>query len=422
MSPPPAPTAPAASPARADPATGLGLFVLWPRARPWQARVLADLARDFTVVDLTEVHWRPEETARNYRRFYSDIPIRGAAHQHNKGTGPLLAIVVRDPAPALGLRDTTRGPRRVNVRMLAAKQRHRQWAPALGVHCTENAWETRRDLALLLDQDVASLLARPAWSGPPAHRRADLVGAQGWSSWAAVARVLDRTAAHVWLDGPGPPTVLTDRYPDLPVLLGATHRHARLAPEGGAHRLRVAERDDDLVVRFVGDGFLDAGWARALLARRQRGPDGRWRPAPEDALALALYRAALHRWPLAPETRARLARAAGHDPGALSGPGATAHLAAWLDGQGFGRPRPADLRVAFDHGHPLAPPVPAPALAGASDALRALGHGARWRLQGPATAGWLAARDAVLTALPQLRRLRRGPGDAPPATFVRAPS
>ena len=160
-----------------------GVFVIWDGARVADDAILADLARRFWLRAVYEVHWTPELVQRNYERFYSDLDVRGVYHLLNKGTGPFLAAVLVDRSPSLEPRMTSRGRRTVNARFVDAKLQYREWLGGLGVHCGETAWETRRDLTMLLGPQVRDQLLGDAvaWDGRVEAMHRDLSGADGWN-------------------------------------------------------------------------------------------------------------------------------------------------------------------------------------------------------------------------------------------------
>src|SRR4029077_3311525 len=55
----------------------LGVFVIWEKARGAEDRILADLANHFEVLHVYDVHWSRSLVTQNYRRFYSDVEVRG---------------------------------------------------------------------------------------------------------------------------------------------------------------------------------------------------------------------------------------------------------------------------------------------------------------------------------------------------------
>jgi len=141
------------------------VFVIWATARRWSEPILEDLRKRFALADVVEMTWTPETFARHLTRFYgADLPP-GSDKERLCGNAPFLVAVAVDVHPRYGLRRTTRGVRRVNVRAAAAKRRYRRLSGGgFAVHGSLDEREARRDLRLLLGLDSADMLDR-RWDG-----------------------------------------------------------------------------------------------------------------------------------------------------------------------------------------------------------------------------------------------------------------
>ena len=60
--------------------TQIGVFIVWSRARHEQGQILAELSERFEILHVVEVRWTRALVMQNYRRFYSDIKVRGVYH------------------------------------------------------------------------------------------------------------------------------------------------------------------------------------------------------------------------------------------------------------------------------------------------------------------------------------------------------
>ena len=77
-----------AQPHQSESEADSALFVIWGNGRHAADRILADLRDRFTLLNLYEVSWSSGRVMENYRRFYSDLPVRGVYHSHAKGRAP----------------------------------------------------------------------------------------------------------------------------------------------------------------------------------------------------------------------------------------------------------------------------------------------------------------------------------------------
>jgi hypothetical protein len=382
------------------------LFVIWGNGRHAGDRILADLEDRFEVLGLSEVSWSTARVMENFRRFYSDLPVRGVYHTHAKGRGPFLAALVVDPRPDIAQRSTSRGPRVVNGHFLDAKTQYRGWAGELTIHCTETPFETERDLTMLFGLGPRRFETEPARGEIPKIQR-DLTGAAGWSSERELFEILNRSVRYVLTGGPGlgpddgaldSPYVqlLTDDYLTLHAVLNG--RPSLPWPHGGAFQVRVADRSIEVRVRFVGDGFYDVSWARHLLDARFLDESGRYRVPSEEDFRTLVYGLQSRRVP-----------AGAADPGWLGGLARDLEVDEW----------PPDATVPSDRVAPLVDrwltergaqaPEPLDPSVSSSGPLSRWLHRARHAARCQAS----LARDRTLFHFPGIRRMKSfGPGRA----------
>lgn len=401
-----------------------GLFVVWPLARRDEQEILADLARRFRVISVDEVRWTEALVRRNYERFYSDLEVRGVYHEINKGSGPFLAVTVIDPRPVQAVRETSRGRREVNSNFLEAKLEYRDTRGHLGVHCSETAAETRRDLLMLLGPDGARSgptcidpRSDAPWDGRIRTTSADIVGAEGWSTESDLLAALGASVEHVVLGAPfvdaDPlfggsvvPQVLTADDRALRIVHTVMNARPDLWPRrGGRFTVEVGGRDVPVGLRTVGDGYIDPVWARRCLEQRVADGRGIPRPPERDDLAVRCYLALMRKQRLDAADLGLLRRLAidsgGADPGSSSpfGRGQAAEVVdAFLSARGYSHTVPSD------------PTVPHGSGTGVGGVVRL----ARGRLHAVDRLGrgfvhtrWLAARDALVFGAPALRELVR---------------
>ena len=404
-------------------AAALSLFVIWSNGRHMEGRIVADLERRFELVRLYEVVWSPDHAMQNFRRFYGDLGVRGLYHALAKGRGPFLAALLFDPRPRVMECETSRGPRLVNANFLEAKTEYRRWAGEYTIHCTENPFETHRDLTMLLGTD-APIPLRLAAERPSSQFRPERVerlmqnpvGAEGWTSEAEFFEVLNRSVRYVVTGSPGSDApdslldhphvnLLTDDYLALHAVIDARPRLAR--PRGGPHKVRIGDRWVGVRLRFVGDGFYDPAWAEHLLASRQKDGQGRYRPAAEGDFAALVYDRYAHPTGRDLSDRAGLCELAselgisGWPSGEVTSTGADrTWLQRWLETRGYSSLEPKDPSVSYNAF--FAVPPEGADVRRPSVLLRRLSWWCHRVAQAAANLYW-TARDQLLLRLPWLR-------------------
>lgn len=126
------------------------LFVLWPKARFAEERILADLRRETRVLYVKELRFEGD-MAQAYRRFYGPSLPDARRKVRNCGRGAFLLVIVADEQPDYKtILVEGKYPVFCNARMNALKLKYRKWAGKRHrVHGTQSAAEFARDVRLL---------------------------------------------------------------------------------------------------------------------------------------------------------------------------------------------------------------------------------------------------------------------------------
>ena len=407
--------------ASGDKAPEYGLFVFWERARRDEREILADLAHRFQLIQAYEIRWTPALVRRNFERFYSDIEVRGVYHEISKGSGAFVAATLIDPHPVHDQRQTSRGPRTVNVNFHDAKADYRDRVGHLGLHCSETAAETRRDLAMLLGLDVRQFdveVPLEPWDGQVERIEIDIAGANGWDSESDLLRSLNASVSYVVLGvppggavslfgGARDPQLVTTDYHATHTVMNAKPVLGHPPPWGGRFTVDVGGRRVPVSIRPVGDGFIDSNWAQQCLEHRILDERQFYRPSESDDLATRCYLALTRQHRLTNADR-RLIRTLADEES--EGPGfastqsigrseAAEVINCYLSKRGYSWALPRDATVGHHVGG-----------TGLEQVARA-GRGTLYVLSrgtvGFLRTRWLAARDALVFRAPALRKLIR---------------
>jgi len=301
----------------------LALFVIWEKARFLQNQIIEMIGDTFEIRGVHEVVWDPHRADENFARFYQGraAPPRGSYFREQKGGGAFLVVTVADYEPIYEARETHRGQEVLNARCFDLKHRIRsQVGGVMRVHSTDSGAEAARDLLLLMGVTPARYLREQAapWDGRVDTRHGNLAGCDGWQNMEELLEVLNHGVRYVVLRNaenfPGGLSVeaghqvsmLTDNYHELVRLLNARPLHRTLPRWGGRFVVNVSGQEQAVELRFVGDGYFDAGWASRLLERREWQERGFFAPAPDDYFETLAYHAIVHNPALSHEYRRRL--------------------------------------------------------------------------------------------------------------------
>ena len=331
----------------------LHLVVLWEKARECEERILADIPRHVEVVAKLELSW-PGDPTECFGRFYGAKLREAAGKTALCGGGPFLAILVRDTRPRYGWRETSRGSELVNLRLFAMKSRYRAWTGGgHKVHTTNSPDEARRDIFLLTGRTADD------WNrGRCAAPSETLPGRSGWRSLRELLACLGETMQYVVLRNSemlpdafdpsihGDIDILVRDAGECAGILGA--RKVFPEPHRVHYEVEVAGRPVRFDFRFVGDGYYDERWERAILEGGVV-TDGVRRPSPEDAFYALVYHALFQKREIACDYGAKalaLARAAVIGGDAFDD--WIVPLGAFLRSRGYRITRPVDTSVYLD--------------------------------------------------------------------------
>ncbi len=289
------------------------LFVIWEKGRSDAARILEDLKQRFIIVSATEICWTPENVSANFTRFYGQKLPQGSFKEEHCGTGPLLAIIVRDDHPLYEQRTTSKGERVVNSRTFDAKQLYREWTGGgHKVHATDSADEVRHDVAMLFGESIAQHVQRqPAtWDGSIETLVADLAGTNAWHDLPQFFAHLNQTVPYLVLRNfeAFPHEYRPETHGDIDLLTVSAGELAYAAnawpdpaDSSGRHWLvRIGNWQVQLDPKTVGDDYYDRQWQIDMLRRRRLDSSGCHAPSHTDYLFSLVYHALLHKPTLEP--------------------------------------------------------------------------------------------------------------------------
>ena len=326
------------------------LIVLWEFARCEELRIVDDIRTRFSIVHDEILNW-PDDPVACFGRFYgANLPDANGKVRHCGG-GAFRMLIVTDPHPAYGLRETSRGLERVNLNLFDAKIRYREWTGGgHKVHTTNSVAEAERDIFLLTGHTASE------WAqGRPDGDSVVLPGQAGWKSLREIFAFLDRLLPYAVLRNAETlpdafdPTVhgdidlLVENAEATASLLGA--RKVYPEPHRVHYEVTVAGQPVRFDFRFIGDDYYDAAWERRMLERRVSAK-GVWLLHPEDAFFALVYHALFQKREIARDYVAKAAALA-----AAAGLAWTDYADALLQLEGFlaredyGKPRPVDASV-----------------------------------------------------------------------------
>jgi hypothetical protein len=277
------------------------VFLLWHNGLSFAEKLLEKIQRNLLITHAGYLQWTPERFRQNLVRFYgpeaSLVDQKAAA----VGTGPFLAILVKDKNPVYALRQTTDGPRHVNTNIFDIKSEFRSLLPNKWLlHSSVTAEEGIKDCVLLYGQAPRALKLEDFNVGTLQTNHRDLPGSEGFADLADMFGFLNEVQDYVLLFEDAATlrledikskegqvlTLLTLDHALTSSLLNAQPLDANAQPKG--FLVRIAGRNVRVVIRDTFDGFFCPVWSRDILKRKRKSADI-YVPAEDDAFYTALY-------------------------------------------------------------------------------------------------------------------------------------
>ena len=278
------------------PAKGeIDVFVLWPKARFAQDRIMEDLRGHAEVLAAFEANWPDGLSAEEgYSRFYGPLLPDAKGKVKRAGSGAFFVIIARVSASRYGWRMTQRGLENVNLDVFEMKWHYREWTGGLHtLHGTITREEARRDIMLL----TAHTLEEWDSGAVSAKDVTVLPGQRGWRDMAELLRFMNEVHPYaVMRNADELPDRLDPVHGDVDILAANAAWCAVLMnakkTEGGcmaAYTVDVAGAQVRFDIRETGDGYYDEPWERALLAGRVKNGRGFYEFAPRDGFFALVY-------------------------------------------------------------------------------------------------------------------------------------
>ena len=280
------------------------LIVVWSKGASENDRIITDAKEKFQILEEYHIKWSEKKFSENLSRFYGESLPRNSRKEKHCGNGTFLCLVVLDKAPVYEVRQTSKGDKVVNTNLFDVKQLYRRWTHGgHKVHATDNATETKHQLALLLNKSYTDYLQVDKFNGERIDIESDLQGTNGWKSLKEVFSVLNKAANYLVLRNyENIETQLDALHPDIDTLCDDPHLFVRLINGKPTTRKKyrvqysvsIGSKVVFFDVRYVGDNYYCSKWGRELLMKRAEFAN-MFVPDSEHYFYTLIYHALLHK-------------------------------------------------------------------------------------------------------------------------------
>ncbi|HBG27228.1 MAG: hypothetical protein A2Y10_12430 [Planctomycetes bacterium GWF2_41_51] len=307
-------------------AAELHLFVIWNNARHCEQKIIADIAANFSVLNIYEIQWQKNLFNDNLSRFYGANLPKDCNKEIEIGRDSFLIAVVIDDKPQYSIRQVKANKKaRVNTNTFEAKTRYREWASNNDkagslVHGSNTSTESNHDLTLLLGINAKDFIDKNGgsrWTGEYTKIQQDVAGGSGWKSLEEMFYVLNNTMTYVVLRNYE--NMINElvhyEHPDIDLLVLDRDRtaqilNARRVPAEEyrvQYKVTISGKEIPCDLRFLGDDYYDKTWQHDILLNRRLDGQGFYVPSETDHYYSLLYHAIIHKKIFLDEYRVKLA-------------------------------------------------------------------------------------------------------------------
>ncbi|WP_316814883.1 hypothetical protein [Pedobacter nyackensis] len=260
-------------------------FALWKSARPYRDKIRALLSAKFEILLETEIVWSKENFHDNAARLYENplydsIPKekRKSQFADKLGDEKFNLFVIKDIKPDYAyVISTSKIIELSNLNTVHVKAEIRKWifndlGVEYAVHSTNGIYEFFFQAPLLLGVELFNTLMDGETPTIPRITK-DLEGANGWSNWEELFKILNLTNNYLVLKNhEGFPhensynhlELLTDNYQRVASALAIN----QLSSDGSKGFIKVGGTNIPVDIRFIGDKYHNTSWQKDMLNKK----------------------------------------------------------------------------------------------------------------------------------------------------------
>lgn len=249
-------------------------FAVWKAGRPFLDEIRSSLSERFKVLLETEVKWTKKNFHQNAARLYEeslDTKFQESIHAKKIGGTSFIFFVVQDLQPFYTHAVSVSGEIELsNLNVVNCKYELRdlvkqETGEKYAIHSSNNLYEFFYQTVLIIGSTVFEYLMKGQGLQIPDMER-DMDGANGWTDYPHLFKVLNRTCPYLVLRNSEEP-VDENQIKQISFLTDRPRRLLSASASVGGN-VKIADRLVRLVVRVPGDKFFDPVWAKEMLANK----------------------------------------------------------------------------------------------------------------------------------------------------------
>ena len=252
------------------------IVIIWEKALNKFDQILYDLKNSFDVIDVIEVKWSDEYFSNNLTRFYGENLPDGSFKQRHCGTGPFIAVIIKDNNPIYEKRQTSKGVSLVNSQLFDKKDLYRKWTGGgHKVHTSNNLNESKQDIFFLFNKDFNDYINVGDWSGKIQKYTSDIEGASGWKSFNHFFKFINYSSNYIILRNYQGIDSMDPFSSDIDFLTDDNNFSYHInglkkynIKERSAYQITVGSQKYNVDIRLINDFYYDYKWSSDMLQKK----------------------------------------------------------------------------------------------------------------------------------------------------------
>jgi len=254
------------------------LLIIWSKGLYKKEEIISDIKEKFDILKIYNIEWSLERFSENLSRLYGENLPKNSGKERHCGNGIFSCIVIRDNNPTYEQRETSKGPKVVNINTFDKKQLYRKWTGGgHKIHATDDTNETKFQLSLLFGHSYEEYFNYKINYDELIYKH-DLMGANCWLSFEELFSVLNNSMSNY---------VVLRNFDNLEEQLNSTHPDIDLLVENKKvlvnilnakpttdktyrvqYSVMVEDKNINFDLRYVGDNYYDPLWQMDILSNK----------------------------------------------------------------------------------------------------------------------------------------------------------
>ena len=233
--------------------------------------------------------------------------------------GAFTAIILEDEQPIFDFRQTSNGPKKVNINVFDLKIQFRKLVGGSKIHCSNDEWETNKDLTILFGLNSKDFFEKnPGYEKEIHSLHEDCCGTRGFDSIKQLFYLLNNTTKYCVLrnfeclpdnytiKGHGDIDLLVEHRQYVEYL---TRSERAFAEEYRVYNyVTISGKKIPFDFRYVNDNYYDVKWEIDILKTRILNKDCFFTPNSSNTFYTLLYHAYIQKPNISPDYTLKLGK------------------------------------------------------------------------------------------------------------------